>query len=55
MAYGEDIEYCESCGAILEMNNICQICGKLTPEGEYEAENDEIEEELEEENDVEKD
>jgi hypothetical protein len=51
MAYGEDIEYCEGCGAILEMNNSCQVCGKLTPEGEYEQENDEPEEELEEEND----
>lgn len=33
MPYGEDIEYCEKCGAILELSNSCQICGELTPEG----------------------
>ena len=43
MAYGEDIEYCESCGSILEMKNICQVCGELTPEGKLEEESEELE------------
>lgn len=33
MAYGEDIEYCEKCGTILENSYECQNCGELTEEG----------------------
>lgn len=48
MAFGEDIEYCEGCGAILESATVCQVCGKLTPEGEYEQERDNDEPEYQE-------
>jgi len=54
VAYKENIEYCEKCGAILEMTNICQVCEEPTPTDEYNQENDYVEEEndyLEEEND----
>ncbi|MGB7401152.1 MAG: hypothetical protein WA916_01120 [Arcobacter sp.] len=34
MAFGEDIEYCESCGSIIELGS-CQVCGTPTPEEEY--------------------
>jgi hypothetical protein len=41
MAYGEDIEYCEKRGSILEGTYECQICGELTDLGKYEEENSE--------------
>lgn len=44
MAYGEDIEYCEKCGSILESAYECQNCGELTDLGKYEEENSEEEE-----------
>ena len=40
MAFGEDIEYCDGCGSILEGSS-CQNCDTLTPEEEYEKEQEE--------------
>ena len=38
MAYGEEIEYCEKCGTILESHYACQNCGELTEEGKNQQE-----------------
>jgi len=43
MAYGEDITYCEHCGAILENSYECQVCEELTDEGKDYYKNEEEE------------
>ena len=40
MAHGEEIEFCDGCGAILESRHFCHLCGTLTEEGKSQQENE---------------